>query len=224
MTARQRTNDPTVAHPGKDAAGDARRREARYDSDEGGNGSGGDAGSKGLPSGPMANVNATVVVSPRNSTSTRQSGHWYTGSGGSPATVTSPDGSSRRPHFGHATEDAIVKALSVRQPRASAIADGSKTLETRTWATAHRGPLLVCATKRPQMQGLPTGVAICIVEVTDCRPMTPADVEAAGGVPYREGLYVWELAHPEPLAEPFPVVGRLGLFTVHVPALETQTT
>jgi hypothetical protein len=38
-----------------------------------------------------------------------------------------------------------VKALTIRQPWATLIADGVKTIETRSWSTRHRGPLAVHA-------------------------------------------------------------------------------
>jgi len=37
-----------------------------------------------------------------------------------------------------------MKALSTRQPFAALIASGQKRLETRTWSTDYRGPLLIC--------------------------------------------------------------------------------
>ncbi|MFN5288139.1 MAG: ASCH domain-containing protein [Planctomyces sp.] len=40
-----------------------------------------------------------------------------------------------------------MKALSIRQPFASLIAAGKKTVELRTWYTHYRGPLLICAAK-----------------------------------------------------------------------------
>lgn len=42
-----------------------------------------------------------------------------------------------------------MKALSLWQPWASAIAGGSKRAETRSWCTSHRGPLAIHAAKRP---------------------------------------------------------------------------
>lgn len=42
-----------------------------------------------------------------------------------------------------------MKALSLWQPWASAIALGRKRIETRHWSTAYRGPLLIHAAKRP---------------------------------------------------------------------------
>ena len=41
-----------------------------------------------------------------------------------------------------------MKALSLWQPWASAIACGSKTVETRSWSTKYRGPLAIHAAKR----------------------------------------------------------------------------
>ncbi len=38
-----------------------------------------------------------------------------------------------------------MKALSIKQPWAHYIASGQKTIETRTWETKYRGPLLICA-------------------------------------------------------------------------------
>lgn len=41
-----------------------------------------------------------------------------------------------------------MKALSLWQPWASAIALGLKTIETRSWSTAYRGPLAIHAARR----------------------------------------------------------------------------
>ena len=92
-----------------------------------------------------------------------------------------------------------MKALSIRQPWASQILDGTKTTEYRSWYTHHRGPLLICAAARPHA-GLPVGVALCVVDVVACLPLK------AGG-------YGWLLRDVQPV-EPFPVKGRLGLFEV----------
>ena len=107
----------------------------------------------------------------------------------------------------------IMKALSVKQPWASMIASGVKTIETRTWYTEYRGPLLICSSKQPTGQG-PTGKALCVVDLVDCRRMRSGDQAAAGCVVY-EGAYSWVLANVR-LVEPFPVKGMLGLFDVEV--------
>jgi len=38
----------------------------------------------------------------------------------------------------------ILKALSLWQPWASLMALGVKRIETRSWQTQHRGPLIIC--------------------------------------------------------------------------------
>ena len=106
-----------------------------------------------------------------------------------------------------------MKALSVRQPWASLIASGRKTLEVRSWPTTYRGPLLICAAKRPHGH-LPIGVAVAVVEVVDCRPATSADA-AAACCEIGAGEFVWVLRDPRPV-EPVPVSGRLGLFDVPI--------
>jgi hypothetical protein len=107
-----------------------------------------------------------------------------------------------------------MKAISIRQPWASRILRGQKWIEVRTWATHHRGPLLICATHRPRLQGYPTGVALCVVQLVDCRPMNIQD-ETAAGVAFRPGAYAWVLGKVTPI-EPFAVSGRLGLFDLNV--------
>ncbi len=108
-----------------------------------------------------------------------------------------------------------MKALSVRQPWASLIAAGIKTLEIRSKRTRHRGPLLICASQRPAYDTLPCGVAVCIVDVVDARPMRPED-EAASGVAYDPALWAWELAGACEV-EPVEVTGRLGFYDVPEP-------
>lgn len=73
--------------------------------------------------------------------------------------------------------------LSVEQPFASAIAEGLKTVEVRSWRTAYRGLIVICSTaKNYQLDGeiLPGGVALGTVELVDCRPLCRADLPAAG--------------------------------------------
>ncbi|MGE5611046.1 MAG: ASCH domain-containing protein [Bacillota bacterium] len=113
-----------------------------------------------------------------------------------------------------------MKALSVRQPWASRILRGEKRIEVRSWATSYRGPLLICATHRPRLAGYPTGVALCVVELIDCRPMRRED-ERAAGVAFLSGAYAWVLGNVRPIA-PFPISGRLGLFQVEVPSPSGQ--
>jgi hypothetical protein len=116
-----------------------------------------------------------------------------------------------------------VKALSVQQPWASLIASGEKTIETRTWGTEHRGDLLICAAKRSKPGAiippdLPTGVALCIVTVADCRPMTADDAKAACCELYPRAVS-WVLTNVRPV-QPFAVRGQQRLFEVDLDRLK----
>ena len=122
----------------------------------------------------------------------------------------------------------MLPALSVKQPWASWIATGDKTIETRTWSTDYRGPLLIVASQgvdgRLERRALdsndaallerirtaPRGMALCVVNLLDCRPMT-ADDEAAAGCAWRLDLWAWCFQGLWPLA-PYRVRGRLGLY------------
>lgn len=105
-----------------------------------------------------------------------------------------------------------MKALSVRQPWATMIAEGSKTIETRTWGTDYRGDLLIVSSKRPQIDDLPTGQALCVVELVDCRPMTVAD-ESRARCKWYDGAWAWVLSNKRPV-EPVNIRGRLGIYEV----------
>lgn len=109
----------------------------------------------------------------------------------------------------------LYHALSLKQPWANLIRDGRKTIETRTWSTSFRGELLLCASKQPPIA--PWGCAICLVEVTDCRPMRRQDWPAACIAPYAPA-YGWHLANVRPVP-PIPVRGMLKIFTVELPDL-----
>ncbi len=114
----------------------------------------------------------------------------------------------------------IVKALSVRQPYASLIAQGDKTIETRIWSTKYRGPLLIVASKSPKIEELPVGVALALVELLDCRPMVESDQEAACCDIYPRAVsWVLKDENTKTLrrVKPFAVKGLLGLYDVVIP-------
>lgn len=110
-----------------------------------------------------------------------------------------------------------MKALSIKQPWANMIACNSKTIETRTWRTAHRGLLLIVASKssskakRRPVEPL-GGHAIAVARLVGCRPMTPDDEPAAKCACY-PGAYAWFLDDIRRI-RPFPVKGRLKLYEV----------
>lgn len=117
-----------------------------------------------------------------------------------------------------------MKALSLKQPWANMIAEGLKTIETRTWSTPYRGPLLIVSSKTPDLRALagspaskfgPYGCAIAVATLVDCRPMDPGDEDDAKCAWY-EGAMAWVLKDVVRV-KPFPVRGRLGVYDVAVP-------
>ena len=111
------------------------------------------------------------------------------------------------------TKKRQIKALSVRQPWASLIASGEKTIEVRSWPTNHRGPLLICATKLPREP--PCGCMVALVDVASCRPMVKADEHTALSH-YEPGQFAWILQNARPVPN-HPVSGKLRLFHCDLP-------
>lgn len=108
-----------------------------------------------------------------------------------------------------------MRALSVRQPWASLIASGRKTIELRSWSTNYRGPVLILSgtgiwrgTEHPIG---PRGVSLCVVDLVDVRPVTPEDAAAACIVPPEGFDFAWELRDPMAV-KMLPVKGKLGLY------------
>jgi hypothetical protein len=108
-----------------------------------------------------------------------------------------------------------VKAISLHQPWASMVARGIKDIETRKWHTEYRGKLLICSTKKPVLPNYPLGMALCIVEITHCRPMLLIDQERAC-CPWRHDLFSWFLTHRLPIKY-FPIIGRQRFYEVELP-------
>lgn len=111
-----------------------------------------------------------------------------------------------------------MRALSIRQPWASAILNAGKSVENRTWSTSHRGELLIHAGLRDDPAGferlaelgvavpddLPRGGVIGRVQLVD----VVTDSLSPWAIP---GCWHWIFEDPEPL--PFvPLRGQLGLF------------
>ena len=103
-----------------------------------------------------------------------------------------------------------MKALSIQEPWLTLIMRREKTIETRTWKTAHRGDLLLVGSKQPK--GIYAGKAACIVNLVDCRPMVKADEKDARCRVY-PGAYSWVFSNIRSVV-PFPVRGQLRLYDV----------
>ena len=116
------------------------------------------------------------------------------------------------------TSEANMKGLTVRQPWASLIAMGYKTIEARTWTTDYRGPLLIISSKTglAEFEGfkLPRGYALATCNLVDVHRFTEDDLEPA----YMEKMpskphYAWVLEDITEL-EPVTMTGKLKLFDV----------
>jgi hypothetical protein len=122
-------------------------------------------------------------------------------------------------------EKMTMKAISIREPWASLIHTGKKTIETRTWKTDYRGPLLLCASKKPDwieiepgwisQRSFVAGQAFATCRLVDVRPMTESDQELACCSIYPRAN-AWILENVKPIKPRFNVKGQLGLFDVEV--------
>ena len=127
-----------------------------------------------------------------------------------------------------------MKAISLWQPWASAIALGYKHVETRHWSTTYRGPLAIHAAIRwtqeqrdfaageralgrlPKM--VPLGAIVATCHLVDVRPtdelkFTVSAIERIYGN-YDSGRYGWVLEDITPLDDPIAFKGKQGFFNV----------
>ena len=113
-----------------------------------------------------------------------------------------------------------MKVLTLKQPWATWIAEGKKTIETRKWKTTHRGELAIHAGKSFDMAALkrdgrpksefPLGQVLCVAELIACRPMILSDQDDAMCDLY-EGAQAWTLRDIRCI-EPIPRKGQLSIF------------
>ena len=113
-------------------------------------------------------------------------------------------------------QDKQMKALSIKEPYASLILNGMKTIETRTWRTKYRGKILLCASKKPKSDI--SGKAFATAEIVDCWRMTKANEVDAHCKVY-PNAWAWELVNITPI-KPFKVKGKLGIFEVSCQAID----
>lgn len=135
-----------------------------------------------------------------------------------------------------------MKALSIRQPFAALIASGQKTLETRTWQTDYRGPLLICTGMqghdlfdfydfRTQILGMRNnsakdrytvdkdlicayGCALCVVDLVGVRSFKKGKaMEDDACCDWYQNAFAWELENVR-LVEQVKIPGKLRLFDV----------
>ena len=128
------------------------------------------------------------------------------------------------------------RALSLHQPHALLIAEGIKTIETRSKRTHIRGDVLICAAQKcnaeiraeiqeyRQTQILHThrystihyGKAMALVEIYDCVPLKE-EMRADAALLYNhdiEGKWAYMLRNIRPVRGIYTVKGRQGFFFV----------
>lgn len=137
-------------------------------------------------------------------------------------------------------KDDNLKAITLWQPWASAMARQMKRIETRDWYTHYRGPLLIhAAAKKPgridwdiltyppvaralsnlgitDEKAFPLGVAVCIVNLVDCVPVekircTLSPLELALGN-YDDGRFAWVTEFMHYIEKPIPMKGKQGFW------------
>jgi len=135
-----------------------------------------------------------------------------------------------------------MKAITLWQPYASAIAAGLKRVETRHWPTRYRGPIAIHAAKRESCHGdlpcgwrvrmaehwarlghgpdvwgrLPRGAVVAVARLVDCREMDEAWIAEQGDAELLHGC--WESGRWGWVLEgvhavtPVPCTGAQGLW------------
>ena len=123
-----------------------------------------------------------------------------------------------------------MKAITLHQPWASAIALGFKHYETRSWKTNYRGLIAIHAAKRPldnpsfakqffDTDNLPFGSVVAVADLVDCLPMTEDLIDSMSVTErvfgdWCSGRFAWQLENIRPLKEPVPYKGMQGLWTL----------
>ncbi|MET0373983.1 MAG: ASCH domain-containing protein [Rhizorhabdus sp.] len=127
-----------------------------------------------------------------------------------------------------------MRAVSLWQPWASAVAVGNKSIETRHWTTKYRGPIAIHAAKRWARderefasvehalgrlpKRLPLGAYVAVADLVDVKTteellLTIGPVEKIYGN-YGDGRFGWVLQNVRALKEPVPGIGRQGFWSL----------
>lgn len=140
------------------------------------------------------------------------------------------------PHFFRKVQ--AMKTISLMQPWATLVVVGAKQIETRSWTTDYRGPLLIHASRSragaelamappftkyiPDFGTLPFGAIIGRVELQDVvrtetlglpdGELGRLTLEEHAFGDYTSGRWAWLLAEPVVFGEPVPAKGTLGLW------------
>jgi predicted transcriptional regulator len=111
--------------------------------------------------------------------------------------------------------------LSIANPFADYILQGSKNVEYRNWTTKHRGPLYVHASKSTKFMHLSNslvnqfyfGGIIGTVELLECRPRREQD-DSLALIDGKGFKFSWVLSNPIRYENPIKCNGKLSLFRI----------
>ncbi|MFJ6215065.1 hypothetical protein ACIQGZ_17275 [Streptomyces sp. NPDC092296] len=113
-----------------------------------------------------------------------------------------------------------MRALTIRQPWADAIAHGPKRVENRTRRTGYRGPLLIHAGLAYVPDAIhpadtadwpdTRGAVIAVANLLDCHEERRRRCCGRWAMP---GMWHWRLSGVHALPRPVPAKGQLGLWT-----------
>jgi hypothetical protein len=122
-----------------------------------------------------------------------------------------------------------MKALSLKQPWASLIMIGLKTIETRKWETGYRGDIIICSSLSDdkdmwnklggEIPGpypyILRGYALGIVELYDIVRMT-REYEIKACCQVYPGAYAWLLRNIRRFLNPHHIKGKVSLFELDI--------
>lgn len=102
-----------------------------------------------------------------------------------------------------------MKVLTIKEPWATLILEGKKTIETRTWNTNYRGIILLHASKNPPSPI--AGKIFAVANLYDCKQMTEEHEKDACCEIYPKAKS-WFLSDIRQLKVPVETKGSLGLW------------
>ncbi len=131
-----------------------------------------------------------------------------------------------------------MKAISLLQPWATLVVTGVKTIETRSWGTKYRGPILIHASQGkagsiftsllffkkyiPDFKHLPFGAIIGKATISDVirienlqmtdELINRLTMEEKAFGDYSDGRYAWMLEEAEQFDTPIPARGTLSIW------------
>jgi hypothetical protein len=106
-----------------------------------------------------------------------------------------------------------MKCLSIKQPYASLILNGIKTIELRAWQTNYRGKILICSCKQPIIKNELCGYALCIIDLINVIKTEKTHLKNAcvNDIYFNENLYSWIIGNVTKI-KPFKITGQQKLF------------